>query len=138
MAAKKQLLNEMELAAAELVVVAKDLYNCSKGALAEEELNTLQSRQEELIQKLVALDASLTEAGGVSEDEEAWGRVRDALDEFQNYNQQFISNVNVRKGLVQFDLANVRKSRRFLSEMKSTYGKAKPKAKKAGKVDKLQ
>ncbi len=138
MPGKKKLLSEMERVVTDLVVVAKDLHECSKGALAEEELNALQERQDTLVNELVELDAAITDEGGVAKQGAVWKRIRLALDEFQHFNQKFISNVNVRKGLVQFDLANVRKSRKFLADMRGSYGKTDAKDKRSPRLDKLQ
>lgn len=126
MAKAEEQLREMESLLAELLQTARALKDVSSREISEEELMPLQDRQEELIEEIAKIDRSLARMKDKSFKETPnWVNVQGALVKFQELNDQFIENMKVRKGLIDFDLKDVRKTRKAMAGLKESYGRSK-------------
>ncbi len=115
-------LADMETTLDALVDNAKALKIISQGKVTVEELSALQGKQEELIAQLVKHDKSVQKLGDAVKKETAWNRIQDKLQDFSKYNEEFIGNLAVRKGLIQFEIQEVKQARQSVNDMKSRYG----------------
>ena len=116
------LLKEMESVLDALVENAESLKELSSGTIASEELAKLQATQEALIADLVKKDAKAQKLDKAEREQPAWGRIQQKLETFATLNDAFINNLSVRKGLIQFEIQDIKKTRQSLVEMKVRYG----------------
>lgn len=116
---------ELEKVVDELVSNAKELKELSTRSTSEEELSPLQGHQEKLIKKLKSVNTAITKQfkkGIGNGDGSVWARVEKKLEMFQNYNEQFISNLSVLKGLIHFEIQDIKKTRQSVAKLKAAYG----------------
>lgn len=141
MSSSEQVLNEMRSVLTELVQVAKKLRDASRGTIDEKRVQQLQDEQELLIADLVAIDERYREVSqeksGESDDVRVLREdIKEQIDSFQELNQIFIRNLQVRRGLIQLNLEETRKASSSLDSMKKAYGPvSKPSSK--GKKNKI-
>lgn len=125
---------EIESITKKLTANAQDLLDCSKGTISESELVALQEEQDALIATLVEQNKCLLQACQAEPTGARWKRIQKSLDLFQELNGKFMDNIGVRKGLIQFELKDVRKARQSLKEVRASYGKSDGQSSRA-KVD---
>jgi hypothetical protein len=90
-----------------LIQNAEKLQEVSHQVIAHEELISLQERQEELLKQLLKSDEEFSQAcqGGVNEYQSPIRtRIAEKLEQFQNLNSQFITNIMATRGLIQFEI----------------------------------
>ena len=135
MSSVKKLSQEMLRVGDELVANAKELLEVSRGPNPNEKINPLQDTQEELVQTLLALDAELRELVQSEADLQSfWTQMHQKIDEFQALNEKFVSNLSTRKGLIRFEVNDLRRARRNLNSVKKSYARnAPPQKGKRGK-----
>ncbi len=114
-------LKQMESLLDSLVVNASELKQLSTGTVQPEELEGLQAAQEGLIADLVKQDHAVQQLGEGAKADPCWGRIQAKMDQFSELNEAFIKNLAVRKGLIQFEIQEVKKTRQSLSDMKVRY-----------------
>ena len=113
---------EMETVLDALVTNAESLKKLSMETVTTEELTKLQETQEGLLADLIKKDRAVQKLGTVVHSEPAWQSIQNKLEGFSKLNETFIENLSVRKGLIQFEIQEVKKTRQSLGEMKSRYG----------------
>ena len=125
-----ELLTKMEGVLDQLITQAQDLIDLSKSSVAPEELANMQKQQEKWVDLLQQYDADLANACEPDTQLDAfpqWNKIQKQLDYFQTLNNTFIQNLSTRKGIIQFEVNDVKKTRKSLREMKTGYVKSKKK-----------
>jgi hypothetical protein len=100
------LIAQMESVLHKLIANAKQLNETVLHSFSEDDLLTLQSEQTELMDQLVEVDESVNKACNNNlkkANVAAWGRIQDQLDDFEALNNEFINNLSLRAGVIQFD-----------------------------------
>jgi hypothetical protein len=115
-------LEELETTVEALIENAKALIEVSRGSVTAEELSKLQGRQEELIAEIIKKDKAVQKLGDGVKSESAWSRIQEKLDLFGTLNESFIQNLSIRKGLINFEIEEVRKTRKSLAHVRTRYG----------------
>lgn len=136
MTAQADILSKMKQTAKSLVQNALHLIEAAQGAETAEEIQRLQEDQQELIDTLIDLDEALKkDKEELLESNPEWIQVQELLNEFEKANENFISHLSVRKGLIQFEVKDLQKSKQQLNAVKDSYGKQGPSSvsKKNGK-----
>ncbi|MDF2550134.1 MAG: hypothetical protein K0S07_1201 [Chlamydiales bacterium] len=124
MQALSQMQLEVRALIEHLVNNAKQLLEISAQEIDPQEIARLQDEQELLIQKLAQASDGLEKSASPF-----WKEAEASLRQFEELNGSFISNLQVRKGLIQFDLDKIQESRHSLSNLHSSYGsKEEPKS----------
>lgn len=108
MQAVEKILKEMDSTLDLLIENAEKLQEISRRVIAQEELTPLQKKQEELISKLMEMDAKFyneypKEAKSYHSDKR--DSVADKLEKFQVLNAKFVNNITSRQGLIQFEMS---------------------------------
>ena len=89
----------------ELIEAAQTLEKLAYDTASEEEINDLQTKQEEIIAELMALDEDLhrefPEKAKESSDEK--NAIHQKMAEFQRLNRKFIENLERGSGLIKFE-----------------------------------
>ena len=140
MATVKQLCDEMSKVAADLISNATTLLELSKSPDPMEEIKEYQEKQEELVEVLLALDK---EIHGLADSEADlsgfWKDIVNKIDIFQQMNESFVSNLSIRKGLIRFEVNDLRRTRKNLNSVKKVYvKKTENKSRKSnGKINTL-
>lgn len=108
-----------------LVKNAEKLRELSCLNIVEEELSALQLEQEQLIKHILELDSLCVEKGLDKESKNIplMDMVKDKLKLFEELNKSFIANLEVRKGLIKFELNENSKAKNALKVMKASYAK---------------
>lgn len=105
------ILAKMDVLLDKLVKNAEELKTISYHVISEEELAPLQLSQEQLIADLVKLDLELdamTHHKKLEEASPVRSRIRDKLTKFQSLNQNFIDNLAKTRGLIHFELGQIK------------------------------
>jgi DNA repair exonuclease SbcCD ATPase subunit len=126
MATAKQLLKEIDQLVGELTATAERLRTVSDRAIEEAEISSLQDQQNEIIQRLSQADEALKAVDSNYQKLPAWEAIQKRLEHFTDLNREFVKNLSVRKGVLNFELQDIRKTRRYLRGMDESYGKTKP------------
>jgi hypothetical protein len=103
---------KMELVLDQLIRNAEELQEASLQVISEEELTSLQQKQEELISQLLKMDQDFykTYAKEAKDYEsKTRQRVSEKLEKFQTLNSRFIDNVMMHQGLIQFEISKSKK-----------------------------
>lgn len=115
MSKANKILSEMEDVLDKLIENAQKLHNLSKHAIAEEELSPLQSIQQELLSTLVSLDDTYHNAHpnpSHVDDLTINKRIQKKLDVFEQLNSSFVDNIVNSHGLIQFETAKLKKTKK--------------------------
>lgn len=112
----------------ELVGTAKQLLQMSTQSPTKETVEPLQEKQEGLVSRLLDLEANQTDL----RQSPKWDAVEEKLQEFQQFNEKFIENMQVRQGLVHFEIKELKKRKHQLAQVKIVYG-SKKSVQKGGK-----
>jgi hypothetical protein len=119
------ILLKMEQLVIQLVKNAEDLKLQSKGSMDPASLDGLQEFQEKLVAEIMACDHELTTSSNGNkksfENKKEWKNIESLLNQFQGLNTDFINNVKVRQGLIQFEVKELRKAKQLLMDMKNSY-----------------
>lgn len=127
MAAKEDPIKKMEAVAKALVANAEKLVLASQEAASAEDLQPLQSEQDQLVNELLELDKMLQSKGAKPHsDHPSWIDIEALLETFEDLNQTFITNLKVRKELIQFELQDIKKAKKGLNSVKGSYGALVP------------
>ncbi len=117
---------EIEEVVVDLLKVAECLAKMSSTQIVQEELLSSQDKQDALIGRLTCLNGELEEyhakEGGEVPNPLLGEKVMIELDRFQVLNQSFISNLEVRQGLIKFELDETQKNKQVLGEVQDAYG----------------
>lgn len=103
-----QLLNE-------LIWVSTQLRAISFQVLSQEDLVTLQKKQEDILKQIESQEQLLQTNYRNQIDSKTWDHFHKKLQEFQELNHEFIQNVNTNLGLIQFEL------KKFEDEQENDY-----------------
>jgi flagellar biosynthesis/type III secretory pathway chaperone len=103
-----QLLNE-------LIQVATQLRDISLQVISEEDLTSLQKRQEDLLAQLENVDQHIQDNYRLQLDSKLKEHFHHQLQTFQQLNQEFIQNLNTSHGLIQFELHRLQEEEDFFS-----------------------
>lgn len=134
----EELFTEFEEKTDSLISLAQELLNQAGSQGTKEKVEALQMEQKHLVDSIVSLEKKLSRKGVDEEKRKEysnWARIEEKLTYFQNLNEEFINHYKVRKGLIQFEMEKVKKTKKALNGVKKTYvnkGK-KEKGKKEGK-----
>lgn len=119
-------LNQMHKLLDQLIETAKALKELSKQVVSEEELNSLQQQQKELLSQLEASD-QIIEADYRNQMEENDHRnVSNKLHTFQSLNHDFIQNLQESHGLIQFELSHLQQQEEEVEQFSEQLNKVKP------------
>lgn len=136
----QELLCEFESTTDQLIQLAQELLDHSSDDIQKGKIEKLQEKQKDLVDKVLDFEKKLSKKGIVDDKRREypnWLRIEEKLAYFQTLNEQFINNFKVRKGLIQFEVEKVQKTKRQLQDVKKTYGgkgkKGKGKDKKDGR-----
>lgn len=124
----EQILSEMEAILDELVLNAEQLCEVSQKVIAEEELSSLQVRQEQLVASLIKLDHDFQHAAVHTSNDRSQplqNRIQKKLVVFENLNSSFINNILSSHGLIQFETGELKKLKRQFRK-KSSPSKSRP------------
>ncbi len=124
MTSREELLIQMEEIASQLVVEAEQLKKLTLNSFTEQEIDPMQQHQEQLIARLIELDASYRMHYGehASHTDPALARIKAHLDKFQMLNDLFVENVRRAKGVIQFESEMFHKTTKSLDEMSQRLG----------------
>lgn len=121
---------KMEQLLLKLVDNAEELKQQSKGSMDPTILDTLQLHQENMVAEVMAIDQQLTTSSGGDkkkfQNKKEWKNIESLLTKFQELNNDFINNVKVRQGLIQFEVKELRKAKQQLLDMKNSYTTPRP------------
>ena len=125
MSALDDTVKEMKTTIDALLANASELLELSKHVDSVDELTPLQTEQEKLITQLISLDEEVqkrakTKAARSKLPE--WDAIQAGLDKFEELNQAFITQLGIRKGIIQFEINDIKKSKKQLAAMKDSYG----------------
>lgn len=139
MASAEVVLTQMDETLDQLIAIASELKELSKGTVVAEQLEKLQEQQEGLIAELCRLDALVhaDDGQGIPKGSKIWARVEDKMTAFSELNEAFIENVRVRKGLIQFEMQQIKKSRKAVAKMRESYTGTAPKKGSGGRKPKI-
>lgn len=119
---EKKVLTEMEDTLDALLDGAKALHLMSSGTIVPEQLNELQQQQRELVAKLQEQDGVFQSLSRKQGNVDGQARINEKLESFASLNQSFISNLAVRKGLINFEVQKLAQAHVSLDGMKRRYG----------------
>lgn len=102
---EKKILLKIDSVLDELLSVAKQLEQISKTVISEEDILKLQNKQEELLSELKSWDEQLNGGANGTEIRKSpeWELLRKKLIRFQRSNEQYIRNLQEKRGLLKFD-----------------------------------
>lgn len=114
MPSEGNLLKQIETLLDQLILNAERLKESSLKVISEEELNSLQAQQSELIQQLQVLDEQFhREFSQVKQ--EVYAKHRASIDKriehFQKLNEEFIQNLSSNHGIIDFNLPKINRSK---------------------------
>lgn len=127
MAKDNEIADQMVELVEQLSANAQQLVDHSTGTISEDQLAELQEQQQALITALNKLDRKQQKSGEKPLSDawpKHWKKIEEHLELFAELNEVFIQNLQVRKGLIQFDLNQVKKARKTVSDVKGAYGQA--------------
>lgn len=118
-------LSEIEERLLHVLGFARKLKELSKTTMIHEEVSRLQDEQAEFIEQLVSLNESFqetyqirpTQVGSPQSE-----RIQTLVEEFNKINEEFMTNIMVRQGLVKEELKLTSKSLQSLRDVKGMYG----------------
>jgi hypothetical protein len=112
----EDILSEMESILDQLVLNAEHLHEVSQKVIAEEELTSLQARQELLMSSLLKLDHDFQDAATHSAQDRKTplqNRIQKKLDLFEKLNSSFIKNIISSHGLIRFEEGKDKKQKKW-------------------------
>ena len=127
MKSAKEIVSGMETLVEEIVKTAEQLREMSCIKIVEDELNILQERQEYLIERLLELNVQYEDDSKGKGNSSSIDKIQERLADFERLNQAYIENLQVRRGLIQFELEDNQRTRQVLDEVKGAYGTANKK-----------
>lgn len=92
----------------ELIQTAKKLKVASQQSVSEEELDSLQKKQEDLLIQFEGIDQDLQQYNFFEISEAVHQQFHIKLQEFQTLNQEFIETLQASHGLIQFELRQLK------------------------------
>jgi hypothetical protein len=97
-------IDQIKHLADELVKVATKLRDASLNVVCEEELDVLQNHQEEVLDELEKVDQEIQEYYRHQMNDAAQAHLEQQLKVFEALNQEFLKNLHMSHGIIQFDL----------------------------------
>ncbi len=113
---QKSILKQMSVLVSELGANVEALHRSSR---QNEDVSTLQTKQEELLDKLDL--AFAVEAKPSAASKQQLALLRDQVSKVRDRNEEFTESLKVRLGLIQLNMDEVRRSSQALSDMKAAY-----------------
>lgn len=105
-----KILNEMDQLLDLLIENASKLLELSKQVISEEELDNLQKKQQDLLEKLVEKDEAFHQLNGSATHDDSSplrNQIDDKLDVFQELNANFIDNITASHGMIHFEKGKI-------------------------------
>ena len=126
MTSREELLAQIEEIATQLVAAADQLKRATLTSFTEEELDPLQQHQDQLMARLIELDAMyrMHYSEHAPQADHASTRIKKLLDQFQRLNDAFLDNVRRAKGVIQFESDLFRKTTRPVDEITRRFSEA--------------